>query len=41
MALDMSVLGRDILDMFALIADRRANVVAILADGHHYTVHQR
>src|SRR5688572_28068665 len=29
-SLDMSVLGRDILDLFALIADRPSNVLSIL-----------
>ena len=37
-ALDMSVLGRDILDMFAVIVDRRAGVVAIIGGQHHYTI---
>ncbi len=40
-ALDMSVLGRDILDMFALVADRPANVLSILGGKHHYVVEQR
>ncbi len=40
-ALDMSVLGRDILDMFALIVDRSANLVAILGGEHHYTIHRQ
>ena len=35
-ALDVSVLGRDILDMFALILDRRADVVAIIAGNHRH-----
>jgi hypothetical protein len=38
-ALDMSVLGRDILDLFALISDRRRDVVAILGGRHGYSVH--
>lgn len=37
-ALDMSILGRDILDMFALIVDRRADVVAILGGNHRYSI---
>lgn len=37
-ALDMSILGRDILDMFALIVDRRAEVVAILGGNHRYSI---
>jgi predicted aspartyl protease len=39
-ALDMSVLGRDILEMLAVIVDRRANVVALLEGKHRYTVHE-
>jgi hypothetical protein len=34
----MSVLGRDILDMFALIIDRRADVIALIGDRHDYTI---
>lgn len=37
-ALDMSVLGRDILEFFALIVDRRGEMVAIIAGRHHYTI---
>ncbi len=37
-ALDMSVLGRDILEMFALVFDRRAGVVAIIGGQHFYTI---
>ncbi len=40
-ALDMSVLGRDILEMFALIVDRRADVIAIIGGQHHYTIQLR
>lgn len=40
-ALDMSVLGRDILDMFALIADRPRNVLAMISGNHHYDIEQR
>jgi hypothetical protein len=32
----MSVLGRDIMDMFAVIVDRRSDVVALLGTGHRY-----
>ena len=39
--LDLSILGRDILDMFVLIVDRRSNVVAIIGQDHTYTIHQR
>ena len=37
-ALDMSVLGRDILELFALVADRSANVLAILRGKHRYAI---
>jgi hypothetical protein len=40
-ALDMSVMGRDILEMFALIVDRRADVIAIIGGQHHYTIQNR
>ncbi len=36
--LDMSVLGRDILQMFALIVDRRSDVVIIIGGQHSYTI---
>jgi predicted aspartyl protease len=39
-ALDMTVLGRDLLDMFAVIVDRRADVVALIGGQHSYTVHR-
>jgi len=39
-ALDMTVLGRDVLEMFAVIVDRRAEVVAIIGGQHRYTVHR-
>lgn len=39
-ALDLSVLGRDILDMFALIVDRQDNFVCLLRERHHYTITQ-
>ena len=38
-ALDMSVLGRDLLEMFAVIVDRRAEIVAIVGGQHRYTIH--
>ena len=38
-ALDMTVLGRDLLEMFAVIVDRRADVVAIIGGQHRYTIH--
>lgn len=37
-ALDMSILGRDILEMFALIADRKQDVLALLAGQHSYSI---
>lgn len=40
-ALELSVLGRDVLDMFALIVDRRASLVAVLGQDHTYTIHSR
>jgi predicted aspartyl protease len=40
-ALDMSVLGRDILEMFAVIVDRRADVVAFIGGQHHYAIQHR
>ncbi len=40
-ALEMSVLGRDFLDMFTLIVDRLADVVAIIGQDHSYTIHQK
>ena len=36
-ALDRSVLGRDILEMFAVIVERHAGVVVIVGGQHHYT----
>lgn len=36
--LDMSVLGRDLLDMFALIVDRPHNLVCLLSGQHHYQI---
>ena len=37
-ALDMSVLGRDILDMFASIIDRQNDIVTIIGGLHSYTI---
>jgi hypothetical protein len=39
-ALDISVLGRDILDLFAVIVDRTHDVVCLLSQQHTYTVSQ-
>ena len=37
-ALDMSVLGRDIAGLFAVVVDRPGNVVCLLRQRHHYTI---
>lgn len=37
-ALDQSVLGRDVLDNFALIVDRRGDVVTLLHTPHRYVI---
>jgi hypothetical protein len=34
----MSILGRDILNLFALIADRKQNVLALLTGQHNYSI---
>ncbi len=39
-ALDMTVLGRDLLEMFAVIVERRADVVTLIGGQHRYTVHR-
>ena len=39
-ALDMSVLGRDITNLFAVIADRPRDVVCLLGQRHTYTIHE-
>ncbi|MGH9766772.1 MAG: retropepsin-like aspartic protease [Blastocatellia bacterium] len=39
-ALDLSVLGRDILDLFALIVDRPGNIVCLLSQRHRYEIIQ-
>ena len=39
-ALDISVLGRDITDVFAVIVDRLRDVVCLLGQRHHYTIQQ-
>ncbi|MEX2214056.1 MAG: hypothetical protein WD768_08015 [Phycisphaeraceae bacterium] len=38
--LEMSILGRDILDLFALIVDRPGNVVCMLGQKHRYQIMQ-
>ena len=40
-ALDMSVLGRDITNMFAVVMDRPGNVVCLLGQRHQYMIVQR
>ena len=40
-ALDMSVLGRDITNMFAVVVDRLGNVVCLLGQRHQYMIVQR
>jgi predicted aspartyl protease len=37
-ALDMSVLGRDVMQLFAVIVDRPANRVCLLGAGHSYSI---
>ncbi len=37
-ALDMSVLGRDISGLFAVIVDRPSSAVYLLSQRHHYTI---
>jgi hypothetical protein len=37
-ALDMSILGRDIMDRFAVIADQRGDVVTMIAEPHRYKI---
>jgi predicted aspartyl protease len=39
-ALDFSVLGGDILDLFALVVDRPGNVVSLLSQQHRYSIIQ-
>ncbi len=39
-ALDMSVLGRDITNLFAVIIDRPQDVVCLLGPRHQYTIHE-
>jgi len=40
-ALDMSVLGRDITDLFAIIVDRPGNVVCLVGQRHSYRIERR
>jgi hypothetical protein len=36
--LDISVLGRDVLDMFALIVDRPGSALAVIGGNHRYSI---
>jgi hypothetical protein len=40
-ALDMSILGRDILGLFAVIVDQPSDVVCLLSQRHTYAIVQR
>jgi hypothetical protein len=40
-ALDVSVLGRDILSLFPLIVDRPGNIVCLIGQRYRYTIEQR
>jgi len=40
-ALDMSVLGRDLVNLFALIVDRQGDTVCLLGQQHYYTIGKR
>jgi Aspartyl protease len=40
-ALDISVLGRDITGLFAMIVDHPGSVVCLLGQRHRYTIEQR
>ena len=39
-ALDISVLGRDILGLFSIVVDQPGNVVCLLGQRHRYTIEQ-
>jgi len=39
-ALDMSVLGRDIIGLFALLVDQPGNVICLLGQRHRYAIEQ-
>ena len=38
-ALEMSVLGRDVMDFFALIVDWPGKVVCLIGQNHRYSIH--
>ena len=40
-SLDMSVLGRDLLNLFAVIVDRQGDTICLLGQQHYYTVSTR
>ena len=40
-SLDMSVLGRDILNMFSLIVDRQGDTICLLGQPHFYSIDRR
>ncbi len=40
-ALDMSVLGRDIINLFSLIIDRQGDRVCLVGQQHYYSIHLR
>jgi len=40
-ALDMSVMGRDILNMFSLVVDRQGDTVCLVGQQHFYTISKR
>ena len=37
-SLDISVLGRDVMNLFAVIVDRPGDVVCMIGQGHHYVI---
>ncbi len=39
-ALDVSILGRDISSLFAVIVDQPGNIVCLLGQRHRYTIEQ-
>ena len=39
-ALDISVLGRDVTDLFAVIVDRHGDIVCMLGQRHRYSIEQ-
>ena len=38
--LDISVLGRDLMDLFAVIVDRPGDVISLVGQRHRYTIEQ-